>query len=107
MDVLKKIRGATLIESLTATVLIVIVFMMASLILNNIFSTTIRKEDNVLKNRLRELEYSYIQEELKLPYKENFETWDIQILLENEKVKVYYKKEGKESEKELTWLIIE
>ena len=41
MDVLKRIKGSTLMETLVATVLIVVVFMMASLTLNALFSTTI------------------------------------------------------------------
>ena len=37
MVVLKKIKASTLMETLVATVLIIVVFMAASMILNNMF----------------------------------------------------------------------
>ncbi len=46
MVVLKKIKAFTLMETLVATVLIVIVFMISSMLLNNLFYNSIK--DNTI-----------------------------------------------------------
>lgn len=82
MVVLKKIKSATLIEALVATVLIVIVFVIASLVLNNLVLNTFSKNTHAIENRMNELEYETQNNNLKLPYQENYKGWDITISLE-------------------------
>lgn len=79
MVVLKKVKASTLMETLVATVLIVAVFMIASLILNNLFSNSIKNSTQAIDNRLNELEYYVIHNSIQLPYKEDFESWTIYI----------------------------
>ncbi|MFC5044442.1 hypothetical protein ACFSTE_14830 [Aquimarina hainanensis] len=79
MVVLKKIKAATLIETLTASVLIIIVFMIASLSFNTVFSNHIRADKSAIDNRIKELEYFLIHDQIKIPYIEDFGQWEITI----------------------------
>ena len=82
MVVLKKVKSATLIETLVATILIVVVFLLASLVINNLFFNTFHQKKEVAETRLNELEYLYIQQEIVLPYHEEVQNWDIFITKE-------------------------
>ncbi|SHM96879.1 hypothetical protein [Flavobacterium chilense] len=82
MVILKKIKSATLIEALVATVLIVIIFIVASLVLNNLVLNTLSKNTHAIENRMNELEYNTQNNNLKIPYQENYKGWDISINLE-------------------------
>lgn len=101
MVILKKIRAATLIETLTASVLIIIVFMIASLSFNTVFSNHIKRDHSAINNRIKEIEYLYTHEKIKLPYIEDFGNWEIQVIPDNNKVSLIYTKEGKEQIKQL------
>lgn len=79
MVVLKKINASTLMETLVATVLIVVVFMLASVILNNLFSNTIKGNTADIDNYLSELEYRYMNDKIELPFFDDFKTWEITI----------------------------
>ncbi|WP_445456105.1 hypothetical protein [Flavobacterium sp. HNIBRBA15423] len=84
MVVLKKIRSATLIETLIATVLIIVVFLIASLVINNLFFNTFHQKKEIAETRLNELEYSYLNKTIQIPYIEEIENWDITITQEND-----------------------
>ena len=79
MVILKKIRGSTLMETLVASVLVVIIFLMASMILNNIFSNTVKNDTRDIETYINELEYLYKNEKLQLPYSDEFEAWNITV----------------------------
>ncbi len=79
MVILKKVKASTLMETLVATVLIVVVFMLASMILNNLFSSTIKNNTKGIDAQLNELQYKYINDKLTLPYQTNFNQWQINI----------------------------
>lgn len=66
-------------ETLVATVLIVVIFMMASMILNNLFSNSIKNDIGNIKTVLNELEYQYINKKIQLPYQTDFNKWQIMI----------------------------
>lgn len=83
MVILKKIKGSTLIETLVASVLIVVIFMMASMILNNIFLNAVRNDSKAIESHITELEYLYKNEKLILPIYDTFQSWDVSV----EKVK--------------------
>lgn len=87
MVVLKKVKSATLIEALVATVLIVIIFIVASLVLNNLVLNTFSKNTHAIENRMNELEYDTQNNNLKLPYQENYKGWDISINFEKNSTK--------------------
>lgn len=82
MALLKKIRSATLIESLVATVLVVIVFIVASLVLNNLLLNSFSRNTHVVESRIFELEYGRQHNTIILPYNEEFGNWKIELKME-------------------------
>ncbi len=66
-------------ETLVATVLIVVVFMMASLTLNALFSNTITTNDDPVRQELLFLQYTYEHGKLSLPYYVELDAWDISV----------------------------
>ncbi|MBW8201962.1 hypothetical protein K1F36_19225 [Muricauda sp. W52] len=79
MAVLKKIKGSTLMETLVATVLIVVVFMMASMTLNTLFVTSMEQNDGPIKQELLFLQYRYAHRKLSLPHYDEQEHWEIKV----------------------------
>ncbi len=80
----RKVKSATLIESLVASVIIIIIFTIASLTLNNVFESSIKNNTNRVRNRINELNYLYINDKVKSPYQEDFEDWNIRLLQKTE-----------------------
>jgi len=99
MVILKKIKAATLIETLTASVLIIIVFMIASLSFNTIFSNHVKRDNSTIDNHIKELEYLVYHQKIKLPYTEEFAGWDIEMVHQKNNVIIHYSKQGKEQHK--------
>ena len=79
MVVLKKIKSATLVEVIVATVLIVLIFMISSLLLNSLVLHTISKNTHVVETRMNALEYELQNGLLPVPYQENYSDWKISI----------------------------
>lgn len=79
MDVLRKIKSATLLEALVATVLIVVIFIVSSLVINNLLLNSFNNNTTKIENRLYELEYAYQNKLIAIPYNETFENWDVTI----------------------------
>ncbi|UGU18167.1 hypothetical protein LS482_09835 [Sinomicrobium kalidii] len=80
----KRVRAATLMETLVATVLIVVIFMVTSLILNNLFAGTVKGNTRKIETRFNELEYGLKNNTLKLPYSETFGKWNISVVMEGQ-----------------------
>lgn len=66
-------------ETLVATVLIVIIFMISSMVLNNIIITNIKHNTEKIEERMHKLEYEFMHNAIQLPYQEDFEMWEISI----------------------------
>lgn len=66
-------------ETLVATVLIVIVFLLASMILNTLFTSSIKNNTQEIETYLNELEYRYMNQKVALPFYEEFDEWQISI----------------------------
>tara|TARA_R110002111_G_scaffold62859_1_gene103883 strand:+ start:297 stop:596 length:300 start_codon:yes stop_codon:yes gene_type:complete len=66
-------------ETLVATVLIVVIFMMASMILNNLFSNSIKNNTRAIEAQLSELQYLNENDKLEIPYNEDFKDWQIVV----------------------------
>ncbi len=79
MALLKKIRGSTLMETLVATVLIVLIFMIASMLMNAIFSASIKGNNQQLTEHLNQLEYAQKNGLITVPYTEEWGNWLIEI----------------------------
>lgn len=90
-------------ETLVATVLIVIVFMMSSMILNNLFSNALSSRTNKIEAHLNELHYLYLNEHLEMPYSDSFENWNITVesFKENNKEHISFEAINKLTKKEL------
>lgn len=98
MVILKKVRSATLVETMVASVIIVIVFLIASLSVNNIFRGTINSDDSALRNRINELTYLFQNNKVEIPYYEESPLWNIVIENRGKEniMEVVNKKNGKE-----------
>lgn len=79
MGVLKKIKGSTLLESLIASVLIVVIFMISSLILNNVIETKIKKDTSSIDYFVKKMEYKYKNKLIKTPYTVYEDNWYIEV----------------------------
>ena len=79
MAVLKKIKASTLMETLVATILLIIVFMITSLTVNNLFGNTVKYNTRPVITYMHELEYRYQHGQLQLPYTETYANWEISI----------------------------
>lgn len=75
----KKVKGSTLMETLVATVLIVIVFMMASMVLNTLFASTLIQNDQSVRQQLTQLQYHYEHGLLEVPYYEKMGVWELNV----------------------------
>lgn len=64
-------------ETLTASVIIVVVFMISSFSFNNVFVNTIRYDEELLKNRLNEVEYFTKHNKIEFPFFEEQDYWVI------------------------------
>jgi hypothetical protein len=76
----RKIKATTLMETLVATCIIIIVFVIASLILNNTFRSIAQRDAFSVSNRVEKLMYLYRNDKVSLPYEES--TKDYELTLE-------------------------
>lgn len=79
MAVLKKMSAATLMETMVATVLIVVIFMVSSLILNSLFKAQVKGNLQPLWSHVRQLEYQYQHQKIRLPFYEVWHQWEITL----------------------------
>ena len=93
MVILKKIKGTSLMETMVATVLIVIIFMVASLTMNNLFNNVINYNTTEIETYINKLEYQYQHQLIELPHEEIYNQWELSI--------------SKEVQGELLYILIE
>jgi len=74
-----KLKASTIVETLIASLIIIIVFSIASLTLNNVFKSTIKKDKTLVQYRLNKLSYLLQNNKLSIPYNEEYEGWEISI----------------------------
>jgi len=104
MVILKKIKGSTLMETLVATVLIIVVFMMASLILNNVFGNHIKNDRHAIKNYFNELKYLYLSDQITLPYHNDYNNCEISLeIVKNEKDYILFEAINRENLKTIQY----
>lgn len=109
MVVLKKIQASTLMETLVSTVLIVIIFMISSMLLNNMFANSVRYNTHFMSEHLHELQYRYQNNELQPPYQEELAVWEIQVFEEHREgmMMVVFEATNTQNKKELTKTLID
>jgi len=66
-------------ETLVATVLIIVIFIVSSMILNNLFLNITNSNTRKMASHLSELEYLYINDKLLLPYTDDVDNWTITV----------------------------
>ncbi len=71
-------------ETMVATILIVIIFMVASLIMNSLMAAQVTANTGNISERLHRLEYQYVNGLLQLPYQEDWNDWSIRAILEKD-----------------------
>jgi len=104
----KKVKSSTLMETLVATVLIVIVFMIASMVLNTLFASSINQNDNQIRQELLQLQYKYEHELLQLPYSDELNQWNITVTQQdfNNRSEVLFLATQMQTNKEVTYKIL-
>ncbi|WP_350292617.1 hypothetical protein [uncultured Croceitalea sp.] len=107
MVILKKIRSATLMETMVSTVLLVVIFMVASLVMNALIAAKSNGDTQPVKERMLELEYQYVSEKLVVPYFEEWENWEIEIVQQNQQGReyVYFKASKPDTKKNITSIL--
>lgn len=76
---IRKLKASTIVETLIASLIIILVFTIASLTLNNVFKATIKKDTTLIHYRLNKLSYLLQNDKLSIPYFEEYKGWDISI----------------------------
>ncbi|MHA7843219.1 MAG: hypothetical protein ACX93I_07870 [Winogradskyella sp.] len=75
-------------ETLIATVLIMVIFVVSSLILNNLFSNSIKNNTRGITAKINEVEYQYKNDKITLPFYDAYKTWKINIEMTDNREKV-------------------
>ena len=68
MVVLSKVNGNSILENLVASIIVLIVFSIAGTSINNIFKNNVSRRDFKFDNKVKEIEYLMINNQMKLPY---------------------------------------
>ena len=66
-------------ETLVATVLIIVIFVIASMILNNLFGTAVKNNTSEIETYLNEMQYQYINDKIDIPYQDTYKQWNVSI----------------------------
>lgn len=77
MAAVKKVKGTTLMETLVATVLIVIVFMISSLILNTLLKVHFQNDTREIREHLEYIEYRIKNQAIKTSILSDYSRWTI------------------------------
>jgi Tfp pilus assembly protein PilV len=84
MAILKRLRGATLMETMVATVLLVVIFMVASLVMNSLVLAGAKANLEPINEKLNTLEYAYQNTNISVPYEEQWKDWLINMTKVNQ-----------------------
>jgi hypothetical protein len=83
---INRLRSATIVETLVASVIIVVVFSMASLILNNTFKNKILSNTSDIENYANKLFYLTQHNRIKMPYSESYSGWQLTMTKDRDKL---------------------
>lgn len=87
-----KMAGSSIVETLVASVIIVLIFSIASLTLNNIFRTNILSDTLGIENHSNKLIYLYKNQRISTPFYDNYKGWELSLSLDNKEIVVIAKK---------------
>jgi hypothetical protein len=77
-----KVKASTLVETLVASVIIVIVFSIASLTLQNVLKNTLDNNVQKLDAHLNRVYYLYEHSKIGHDYRDSFNNWEVSIFKE-------------------------
>ncbi|MDG2194283.1 MAG: hypothetical protein P8K77_05420 [Polaribacter sp.] len=104
----KKLEGSSLTETIVATILILIVFVITTASLNNILKNTLKRDTTAVEGMLNEFIYTYRYQKTQLPTTLEQGDWIIEI--QHKKVEnvemVFIEATHKESKKKISKKII-
>ncbi len=83
-NVFKKVAASSLTEVLTATVIIAIVFGVTVTVLSNILQSVRAKDRQSIENEINELQYLIQHKQLKIPFGDSVNDWNISVEKEEE-----------------------
>ncbi|WP_117885637.1 type IV pilus modification PilV family protein [Aureibaculum luteum] len=86
----KKLKASTLVEVLVASVIIILIFAIASMTLNNVFQSSIQGNTHRIDTHLNKLKYLYEHDKISNDYQDSFKDYDITFskLVENDQAYV-------------------
>lgn len=87
-------------ETLVATVIIVLIFMISSFLLNSLFNNTVKHDTNAIQAHLSELMYLSEHNQIKIPYDDEFNDWVISV--EKEAKKLVFEASHKNNKRTIT-----
>jgi len=73
-------------ETLVATVIIMLVFMISSFLLNSLFNNTVKYNTDAVHTHISELMYLSEHNQLEIPFDDTFNDWNISIEREGKKL---------------------
>ena len=82
MALLKRIKASTLMETMVATVLLVVFFTVSSLLLNSWLDTSVKYHMSNVSAELQELQYQQAHGKISVPYYEERGAWIYEVFLE-------------------------
>lgn len=77
MALLKKIKAASVLEIVIASAIILSLFFISSITINNIFGSVIKSNTMTYDNRLKEIHYLLHHKKIEVPFYENTANWEI------------------------------
>jgi len=83
MVVLTKVKASALLESIAATVIIMAVFVSATMIINTIFKSIVKNNNDAFTNRIEEVVYFSKHKKINVPFQEDTDFWKISITPKN------------------------
>lgn len=99
-----KVKASSLTEVIVATVIILLIFGVALLTVDNLLFNTVKNSTHKIENELTEIVYQYKNGQITLPYSSEENEWIIyseEVIEENQKL-VVFEAENKTSKKKVT-----
>lgn len=81
-----KLSASSIIETLVASVIIVIVFTIASMTMNNVIRANIYSDTSDLENHMYKLSYFHEHQKVGTPFYEEYKGWDLNLIADNGKM---------------------
>ena len=107
--IFKKVNASSIVETVTASVVILIVFGIAMMTIANILESTVKRNTNALDKELNKLEYLLKYQKIQIPDIIETDEYTVEITLEKQSDQSYVllKARSKKNNKKKTRRILE